>query len=145
MHLTLKFMGSIPVEEIPIVQGVLKTIASRHRAFAVRAEGLGAFPQNGAPQVIWAGIQEGEPELARIAGEVESALSELGYPREQRSFAAHLTLGRIKGARFSRDALDAFRAFDFGTSWIRELVLFESRTLPIGAVYQSLFRAALAA
>jgi 2'-5' RNA ligase len=36
------------------------------------------------------------PELTRLAGALDSAMALLGFPREERPFAPHLTLGSAK-------------------------------------------------
>ncbi|MDR3607879.1 MAG: RNA 2',3'-cyclic phosphodiesterase [Oligoflexia bacterium] len=144
LHLTLKFLGSTPVEALPVLETILKDIAANHRAFFITLAGLGMFSTRQRTQVLWADVQEGKTELERIAAELDQSLGELGIPREPRAFAAHLTLGRAKDRSFTREALNKLKGFPFGTTPISELVLFESQTLPAGAVYRALVRARLA-
>lgn len=145
MHLTLKFLGSTSSVDIPIIEGALNKLASVHRSFPISVKGIGTFPPTGAVQIIWAGIQDGKTEIARIAADIDRTLGELGFPRERKNFAAHLTLGRIKKGGFRRGALKDIENTYFGSAFVSELVLFESRTLPTGAVYRPISRARLTA
>ena len=65
----------------------------------------------------------------------------IGFPAEDRPFRAHLTLARIKDSR-SLSGLDEIlkkhAAFDAGTFPCRELILFQSKLAPQGAIYTKL-------
>lgn len=110
LHTTLKYLGEVDPARVPdIITRVQRGMAMQPTAPAiVRLRGLGAFPQPERPKVIWLGVQ-GEREsnqgrllsLARVA---EDWMAELGFPREPRSFRAHLTLGRVRDRRQPRPA-----------------------------------------
>jgi len=100
-HLTLKFLGDVPLEAVAGIQAALAGIS--WEAFTLRAGGGGFFPPQGRPRVAWVAAAEGGIECVRLAGLVERALAPLGFAPEKREFAAHLTVARIKAARAGAD------------------------------------------
>jgi 2'-5' RNA ligase len=46
---------------------------------------------------VWVGVPEGADSLAGLQARLEAELEPLGFPREERPFTAHLTLGRVRG------------------------------------------------
>ena len=144
MHLTLKFLGSVRTDLLPVIERDLKPVFESQTAMELRVRRLGAFPGLGRPRVIWAGLDDLSGRLATLAEDVESRLELLGFPREKRSFSAHLTLGRIR-ANTSRDRelIEAVRQkLDISgpTFVVDHAVLFQSMLKPSGAEYSPVFR-----
>ena len=94
VHLTLKFLGEVPEESLTDIGGALREVAARHETFEIEADGFGAFPSAEKARVLWAGVGEDAARLRTLAGEVEDALEPLGFEREGRAYAPHITLGR---------------------------------------------------
>jgi 2'-5' RNA ligase len=146
MHLTLKFLGDIPVEQVAGVADALQAAARGRAAFSLTVAGIGVFPGLRRPRVIWAGLSGGTGPLSDLQRSVEERLAALGFPREDRPFHAHLTLGRCSeavGSDLMAEALNFFAARGFGEFDVRELVLFQSDLKPSGAVYTALARVKL--
>lgn len=99
LHVTLKFVGEIDPAAVTAVGAGLAGIAAHTPSFELAVEGLGAFPTPTRPRVVWAGLGPGAAQVAEIAGRVESALAELGIASDERAFAAHVTLGRVREPR----------------------------------------------
>ncbi len=93
IHLTLKFLGAVPESREPDLRAALERAAAGGRALTVAVSGFGAFPGLDRPRVIWAGL-EADPELLGLQHRVEEQFVPLGFPREDRPFRPHLTLGR---------------------------------------------------
>jgi RNA 2',3'-cyclic 3'-phosphodiesterase len=96
IHLTLHFLGHIPVTEVERLTQSLAEVVGRHRALALSAHGVGAFPNIGRAQVLWAGI--GGADLAQLTGlqaQLGAALKTAGMALEDR-FHPHLTLARVR-------------------------------------------------
>ena len=144
IHLTLKFLGDVPTEQISTIAESLAAAAHQIAPFDLSAENISAFPGPAAPQVIWAGIGGDVKALVALRSAVESAIAPLGYPTESRLFSPHLTLGRTRpNARRNNIALFGRRLseLDVGliTSWHASAVhLMQSDLHPNGAVYTSL-------
>jgi 2'-5' RNA ligase len=148
IHLTLKFLGDVSVANIKILTDILITESAGHKPFDVSIGGAGAFPNNRHPRVIWVGV-EAPAELATIQGSVESAMARLGYPREDRPFSPHLTIGRVSRNADSNDtrliskALENSKVGFLGAAYVQEICLFRSDLQPAGAVYTRIFHALL--
>lgn len=96
IHLTLKFLGDTPRDEIPIVREALIAVARHAPSFTLTAEGLGCFPSPRRPRVLWVGVDEPTGRLAVLAKAIEEAMTSLGYKPDRHSFTPHLTLGRVR-------------------------------------------------
>jgi 2'-5' RNA ligase len=136
LHLTVRFLGEVDAVTAEAVEGRL-VAPFRTPAFEVGLSGLGTFPPAGPPRVIWLGVSEGSAGMSDLSREVDARLDGLGLPKEERSFHAHLTLGRVKGpvGRRLTDAIAAAGAGDAGRCLVDHVTLFESRLSPSGATY----------
>jgi RNA 2',3'-cyclic 3'-phosphodiesterase len=133
LHLTLKFLGSINEELVEGVAGACRRVAARHRPIEATAVGLGAFPTVQKPSVLWVGVDAG-PALAALQRDVEAAMVELGFEKEERAYHPHLTVGRVKESRGSTADLWKSEA-QLGSSALSEIIVYESRTRSAGAEY----------
>jgi 2'-5' RNA ligase len=93
LHLTLRFIGDVPLEQVEAVQSAL--LAVRFEAFDMALQGVGRFPGGGLPRVIWAGLLAGGA-LNRLVRDVDRAVVGLGFPPESKRFVPHVTLARLK-------------------------------------------------
>jgi 2'-5' RNA ligase len=110
---------------------------------ALTYAGIGAFPEGGAPRVLWAGATGEIDRLAALAQAVERAAEAVGVPREGRPFVAHLTLGRVKSTRNLKRLqalIEPQRRVPLGSGVVREVVLYRSTLTPEGPVYEGIAR-----
>jgi RNA 2',3'-cyclic 3'-phosphodiesterase len=106
-HLTLKFLGDVRSEMVPVVERVVGRVASSTRAFPITVKGFGAFPTIRRPRVLWVGV-EPTPALRCLKQDLEWGLASHGFERETRAFHPHITLGRAG----EREGAGAFRGLD---------------------------------
>lgn len=93
MHLTLVFMGEIAEARAGrIVEATSDDIAQA--PFQLVFGGVGAFPPEGAPRVLWLGVVMGAQETIELQGLVARRLAAVGVAAEPRPFRPHLTLAR---------------------------------------------------
>jgi 2'-5' RNA ligase len=147
IHLTLKFLGRVPAGHAAAILAALAGAARPVAPFALRAAGVGVFPDLRRPRVLWAGVAGETAALAGLHQRVEEALAALAFPREARRFRGHLTIGRFPegaAAGVPAEALKQHAHTLFGELPVRELVLFQSDLQPKGPVYTALGRAPLA-
>ncbi|UCC73077.1 MAG: RNA 2',3'-cyclic phosphodiesterase [Gemmatimonadota bacterium] len=138
VHLTLKFLGEIPEARVPDVCSAVGEAAADLSSFAMAVGGFGAFPSLRRPQVVWVGV-EPNSTLASLHESLEGQLALLGFPREDRPFRPHLTLGRTR----RRAAPSEFRGLDElvkqteyrDTFQIRSVDVMQSRLMPRGPIY----------
>ena len=133
VHLTVQFLGPDAPGLAPAVAGsALQVVAGQDR-FALRLGGLGCFPSERKPAVIWLGVVAGESSLRQLAGSLGAGLAAAKLPFDGRRFRAHCTLARITG-NLSRAALGEIRsllAADLagGPFEVSEVCLLESRAV----------------
>jgi 2'-5' RNA ligase len=147
MHLTLKFLGEVPLNEIPRVCERVALGAAEIEPFELQLRGAGAFPNLRRPRTIWLGAGEGEQPMRRLARAVEARLTKLGFRKENRRFSAHLTLGRVRRSGPGLEELGraVAEAADFsgGTMAVDEVRVYSSRLASAGPTYEILGRAKL--
>jgi len=143
MHLTLKFLGEVRDSLIPQVCDVVMRTAAEYEGFDLRIQGLGVF---GRPaRVVWAGCQV-PTELIKIQTRLEDEFEELGWDKEHRPFAGHLTLCRVKSTATGRSLAKAVEAYAdevIGTVSVDQMVLYESQLSPTGPEYNAVCTAPL--
>lgn len=141
MHLTLKFLGNITQEKVEEIKKVLGGISSRHKPFDISLFKIGGFPKLEYPRVIWVGIDKGCSEAEAIAKDLEEELSQIGFEKEKRPFAAHLTLGRVKSPKGRSELVSKIVALDFTPSAscrVDRVILFQSTLTSKGSIYTPL-------
>ena len=148
MHLTVKFLGEVAAEKIPQVCEAVAEAVADTEPFDLEIRGVGAFPNTARPRTIWLGIGAGEEQLEALAKQIDLALRKIGFPREERRFHGHLTLGRVRRPSPALAALTALLKnksdFAAGLTPIDEVVVFSSQLSPAGPTYEALSRAPLA-
>ncbi len=113
IHLTLKFLGDVEAGQMDAIAEAVGRAAADIADFAVTVQGLGAFPNFRRPRVLWAGIQEQSGLLKKLQHQIEIELAHLGYPREERDFSPHLTLGRVKDSHQAEAIISKFQQMRF--------------------------------
>jgi 2'-5' RNA ligase len=71
IHLTLKFLGQVPVEAIARVAEGLAEAVDGQPAFRLAVGGLGAFPGLRRPRVVWVGLAGDIEALAGLQRRLE--------------------------------------------------------------------------
>jgi RNA 2',3'-cyclic 3'-phosphodiesterase len=145
-HLTLKFFGDISSTDVENISSAVKKQAAGAAPLLLKVEKIGVFPDWRKPRVLWLGTTGDTERLTLLQNNLETDFEQLGFPRENRPFRAHLTLARIKvpqsaaGMEAAAKKLDAFSAGEFSAS---ELILFRSKLTLQGAIYTRLATIAL--
>ena len=143
-HLTLKFLGDTPIDQIPAITQVCQQNTSNDLSFPMAISGFGVFPNQQKPTVLWAGIHNAE-NLIQFQKTIDKALNQLNIPLERRSYSPHLTLARIKDY-FPRTQLVEFlapiqngkRILNISTQ-IVSITLFESELTRQGPIYKKIW------
>lgn len=141
LHLTLKFLGNTSVEQLDKVKSLLDDVAEQSPSFKVTLKGLGGFPNEKKPRIVWMGVDQGENELKRLFYLMEQAVVPIGFKEEKNEFLPHLTLGRIKLPKTNKELEQKIvqeRERSFGEWQVNSFKLFESLLTREGPVYQVL-------
>ncbi|MEU0401581.1 RNA 2',3'-cyclic phosphodiesterase [Streptomyces sp. NPDC006197] len=91
-HITLAFLGELPVETVPLLRPPLAEIAAARRPVELALRGGGHFDD----RVLWSGIDGDLDGLHQLAAEVRAVVKECGIPFEDRPLRPHLTLARAR-------------------------------------------------
>lgn len=110
MHITLCFIGSVDSEKIPSLLAELQRRITRLcvPCFELRLGSQGTFRSAGLPRVLWQGLKLGgdaELFLPQLAAAARRACVEIGVldgTAKKESFAAHVTLARVKAPQTRR-------------------------------------------
>lgn len=139
IHLTLRFLGEIPISLVNWVCSELRGV--EYNKFSMHVKGLGAFPTIQRPRVIWAGIAEGSQHVVELHKKIEDFLKKRGIEPEREEFIPHITLARVKGSRGINELVKAVLAMvdsDFGITPVSRVVLKKSVLTPRGPIYSDI-------
>jgi 2'-5' RNA ligase len=142
IHLTLKFLGNTDASLIPALADALSKKLSLYHAFYITIAGVGCFPSEKRPRVIWVGMKDSEV-LANIQKDVDAVLTGFGFAPEVRSFSPHLTIGRVRSLKKIAELMTRiadFRMSDLGRVEVSAVHIMKSELKPAGAEYSSLVR-----
>lgn len=96
LHVTLKFLGNINTTILnDLIQGAAD-VAALQQSFSLTLGTLDFFARRGAPHILWLGVKKGTSELEQLAAAIDMRTNTLGFPRENRPYRAHITLGRVR-------------------------------------------------
>jgi len=144
IHITLKFLGDVRADQLPDLLRALADACTGSPPFTLTLGGAGAFPNTRRPNVVWIGAR-GQIEIAaRLAQKIDAACTALGFAREERPFAPHLTLGRVKreaspGERQQIGALiETAHIGDLAELRVERVSVMKSELKPGGSVYTRL-------
>lgn len=95
-HLTLHFLGEVSPERRELLRLALPEVVARHQQFTLRTAGLGVFPNQRRPRVLWLGLHGPVHRLETLQRSVGTTLGELDLGGESNEFHPHITLGRVR-------------------------------------------------
>ncbi|MFQ5710815.1 MAG: RNA 2',3'-cyclic phosphodiesterase [Candidatus Geothermarchaeales archaeon] len=139
VHITLKFLGEVSERRISEVREKLSRI--NQKKFVYRVDGMGFFPSGRRPRVVFLDVTEGRETLIDLAGKVEDAMQEVGFPRERRPFSPHVTIARVKTPLF-KPIPERVRRMgeDIGIDIdVEEVKLKKSTLTPKGPLYTDIY------
>lgn len=96
LHLTLAFLGGLDDARLEAAIQSAAAVASAQTSLSLRLAGLGTFGPAHAPRVVWVGLAGEMRRLLELQAALADELAARGFAREERPFAPHLTLARIK-------------------------------------------------
>lgn len=143
LHLTLQFLGGQPEERLREAEAALDEAAAHSAPLDVTLHGVGAFPGLERPRILWVGVAQGALPIRALQARVADALAGRGFPKEERVWHPHLTVGRVHDERrWRREAGPPLRialaraaTTTFGTLRVAEVALVRSDLSSSGARY----------
>lgn len=135
-HLTLKFLGSTPVDRLDAVVKTCTMVAASQAPSELSLTELGAFPSRSRIRVLWVGVDDPAGSLAASAADLDRAFESLGFPSEGRDYNPHLTLARFKLPIPLKSGFPSIDTSKIASFTFDELTLFRSHLSPKGVRYE---------
>jgi len=132
--MTAQFFGDIPLDTAHSLATALAALALP--PLDVQVQGIGTFPSNKKPHVLWVGVQGVDEELTAIAAQIHEVSRTMGFPAEKRSYRPHITIGRA--ARNTGSPLPSFEPWSdktLGRYTLEPLTVFQSHQNSSGLQY----------
>jgi 2'-5' RNA ligase len=139
-HITLKFLGNVEEPKLNLLADRLQEALGAFAAFNMTYQGVGCFPNQHHPRVIWIGAENEDGSLTRIQETTEEVAEQMGFQREERQFHAHITIGRVKGPKNLKALVSDLGNASFSphVAIIKDVLLVKSDLKPTGSVYSVL-------
>jgi RNA 2',3'-cyclic 3'-phosphodiesterase len=149
-HLTLKFLGDVPAEHLGALKKSVAEICAVSPALRLSARGIGFFPSERKPRVIWAGTSDDNGRLSELHHQLDQALRWLAPAERPEKFTGHITLGRFKPGHHVAipillELAADLRARRFGDWPAREVEIIRSELTSTGAMHTAVASFKLAA
>ncbi len=140
LHITLKFLGNVTSEQLPQIYEAVEAAAEETEDFQLVTSNTGAFPSFKRPRIFWIGVRHKGTPLISLAANIEQQLLIRGFPKEERRFKPHLTLGRIKEQRRIARVAEAINRYSFPniSFQVSGIDVMKSQLTPRGPIYTSL-------
>jgi RNA 2',3'-cyclic 3'-phosphodiesterase len=143
VHVTLKFLGEVPVKKLPSIKLAVQEAVVGHSPFELEFSNIGTFGGREGLRIMWVGIAGDVLRLEALVRAVNAALAVVGFEPERRPFRPHLTLGRVRDEIPTRQRAEIEVAVGKmavpSTSWrTTQVSLMRSRLTRQGASYEIL-------
>lgn len=138
IHLTLKFLGDVPQNDLDKVCAAIEDSLRSFSRFEFQINNLGCFPTKGSPKIIWAGVDAGSDLLKQIAETLSAHVSAFCEEKDDKEFSAHITLGRLRSSKNVVHLIDLIKNTPpkfSETQNVDHITLFKSDLTPSGPNY----------
>ncbi|HEU0179706.1 MAG TPA: RNA 2',3'-cyclic phosphodiesterase [Blastocatellia bacterium] len=145
MHLTLNFLGEVDERRIGEIERACVSSAAEFQPFTLRINDTGVFPNARQPRVLWAGLSGAVENVVEMRRRIDERLAQIGFKRDEKRFNPHLTIGRLKSNKKTRELLALADAHQLPalSFVVTEIVLMKSELHPAGAEYTPIAKASL--
>jgi 2'-5' RNA ligase len=132
LHLTLHFLGPTPARLVDDFRRELGALCHARRAFDLPAGGLGCFPDESNPRVLWAGVCDPQGRLRDLFEASRRALNAHRPTPLPAEYRPHVTLARVErlGSAWDPRLLRGLAGQwnDLGTYGVERVALLRVRT-----------------
>jgi len=137
IHLTIRFLGDTDENLLPDILRAMRARAGGVPGIPITIGGVGMFPPAGRPRVVWLGCGDDSGRLTTFRAGLEEDLVTLGFPKDDRPFRPHFTLGRVRaeGVPPHLTSIPKNTTFDPHHAIVSEIFLMRSVLTPGGAVH----------
>lgn len=139
VHLTLKFIGEIPEENVQKMLLHLNPKLAANEIY-LNFSGIGIFGSRYNPKVIWLGMQPNR-DLLELQQQLQNQLEELGFVPDRQNFVPHITLARINqlsDKNYFNEIIANYKQINCQSQTTDGYYVVESKLLPTGPQYSYL-------
>ncbi len=133
LHITLHFIGEIPIENFRMIQETLKEVQGK--AFSIRIKNPKVFYKKNQ-QILWLGNEPNEPIIS-LRNQILKIIQKFVPPYKKEEYVPHLTIARLD--RTDRKNLNnyllTYENFSTKEFMINSFGLYSSILHPKGAIY----------
>ncbi|MEK7309435.1 MAG: RNA 2',3'-cyclic phosphodiesterase [Planctomycetota bacterium] len=140
IHLTLRFLGEVAEEQLSQLTQAI-SVVENYSAFELDLKGIGAFPVERHPKVVWVRGADSSNTLEKIYGALEKELLNSDFQLDDHKFSAHITLGRNKLPKYNdefRNLMNKYAGEGFGRQAVKKVSLLRSTLTPAGPIYTNI-------
>ena len=140
IHFTLRFFGDTPLSRLNQIQACLDRI--KIDPFEIEVAGIGSFPNNRRPRIIWIGVTKNASEILKLKNEIDSSLIEIGYQPEKKKYTPHATIARVRYVKDSKrinENLENLAEEVLGEMTVMRVKMMKSTLAPSGPIYECLW------
>jgi len=133
MHITLLYLGEVDKPSLSTVEDILTTTVIGVSPFELRLEGLGVFPNENNPNILWAGVKGELESLNNLYNVLLINIKNTDLPFDANpKYSPHVTLARKIGSGYEKGELQLK-----SRSWqVNSLELYESVSTTSGVQYR---------
>lgn len=139
-HLTLAFLGEVPLNSLRQLAVALEQALSDMQPIQLTLDSAGGFPANQDQTRVMAAMGQSTPALTAINNTIQMVLKQNRLPVSQKPFLAHITLARFKRA-IHKSQYNTVRLNE--TVNFNEVVIYQSNTTDQGVGYKPLYQTKL--
>jgi 2'-5' RNA ligase len=135
IHLTLKFLGEVQLNNLEEIKNILKKI--NFVKFSASLSNIGVFPDENYMRVIWIGL-EPEQNILELQKQIDESLKKLF--KKENNFKAHVTLARVKFINNKEEFIEKLKNINIENKKIdiNNFKLIKSTLTPKGPIYEAL-------
>jgi RNA 2',3'-cyclic 3'-phosphodiesterase len=128
LHLTLRYWGRTEEHLVPMLAECIRGMVRSLFPFELKCRGVGCFPSDDSPRILWSGLDDRASEvMGLLVQTLQKEIGQHGWQPETRSYLPQITLGRFRNEVPDLQAfLSAHENRDFGKTYVRDFILFES-------------------
>lgn len=135
LHITMLFLGEVEKEKLGLVEASMEEAIKGINSFQLWLEGLGVFPNEKNPKILWAGVRGDSDELKKLYSQLLHAAQKKGIPFDAKPhYTPHVTLARKIGSGNIKEEI----GLETSKWLVNELELYESIFTPEGVKYQKI-------
>lgn len=137
IHLTLRFLGATPRTAVDDIAAAMEPQLQTFPPLEIVVRGTGVFPAPTRPRALWMGVDGDTAQLLELEETIHQVVEPKGFPRAERDYIPHITLGRVRYPQKITPDVTMFLNAEYEPveCSLKALHLYESRMGDGGLIY----------